>query len=356
MQKTKLQKILEALSPDKTRVDFAEFDESVNKLKQSLKEKVQAQTLADVNRKLDKFRASLDLTPIIDSVSKLEENVNSNIQEVTMELSNAVSQLDSLLAESHNQNSSLIESLQSEIAILNADLARLIDQKNTEIKTISTQVADIQSFNTNSTKSLNELISRLEDLQQNKVEILETKIDTSAFAINSDIEKLRKELLSKISTLQASRGGNANRNIAIGGNSSVLSKYTDINIKAGSNVTLTYSNNNTTKQLDLTIASSGGGGSVAGTVRSINRVATSQTMGSVAGTDYVYIATAGIRLTLPDATGITNQYTVKNVSVSSVLISTTASQTIDTDSEIILPIQFTSVDLINDGADDWSIT
>jgi len=78
-----------------------------------------------------------------------------------------------------------------------------------------------------------------------------------------------------------------NRNIAIGGNTSVLSQYTDINIKAGSNVTLTYSNNQTTKYLDLTIASSGGGGSVGGTVRSINNISTSQTAGATAGTDYV---------------------------------------------------------------------
>lgn len=54
-------------------------------------------------------------------------------------------------------------------------------------------------------------------------------------------------------------GGNANRNIAINGNSSVLSRYTDINLIAGSNVTITYAFNDTTKYTDITIATAGGG-------------------------------------------------------------------------------------------------
>lgn len=150
-------------------------------------------------------------------------------------------------------------------------------------------------------------------------------------------------------------GGQANRNIAIGGNQSVLSRYGDINLKAGSNVTIVYSSNNTTKFTDVTISSSGGGGSVGGTVRSINNISTSQTAGSTAGTDYVYICSAGINLTLPDAVGNTNLYTVKNTSTSSVIVTTTAAETIDTAPNIIMPVQYTSIDLISDSAN-WQIT
>lgn len=147
-----------------------------------------------------------------------------------------------------------------------------------------------------------------------------------------------------------------NRNIAVGGNTSVISRYTDLNIKAGANVTLTYTNNNTTKFTDLTIASSGGGGgSVIGTTRSINTISTSQTAGNTSLTDYVYICSAGINLTLPDAVGNSNLYTVKNTSTSSVLVSTTVSETIDTSTTLILPVQYTSVDLISDGSN-WEIT
>jgi hypothetical protein len=65
---------------------------------------------------------------------------------------------------------------------------------------------------------------------------------------------------SVMSRISNHGGGNANRNIAVNGNSSTLSRYTDINLKAGANTTITYANNDTTKQTDITFASSGGGG------------------------------------------------------------------------------------------------
>lgn len=164
-----------------------------------------------------------------------------------------------------------------------------------------------------------------------------------------DLKDVLKEIIPRL----PSGGGNMNRNIVIGGNSSVLSRYTDINLKAGPNVTLSYQNNDTTKRVDITIAATGGGGG--GTVRSVNSISTSQTAGAASGTDYVYICTAGVQLTLPDATANTNLYTVKNTSSSSVLVSTTSAQTIDTQSNVILPLQYTSIDLISDSSN-WDIT
>lgn len=150
-------------------------------------------------------------------------------------------------------------------------------------------------------------------------------------------------------------GGNMNRNIAIGGNVSVLSRYTDINLKPGANVTITYVANNATKYTDVTIASTGGSGSVIGTTRSINNISTSQTAGNTSLTDYVYIVSAGVALTLPTAAGNTNLYTVKNTSTSSVLVATTGGETIDTSANAILATQYTSIDLISDGTN-WEIT
>ncbi len=172
--------------------------------------------------------------------------------------------------------------------------------------------------------------------------------------LEPEIKKVKSELLSIISR-SSPGGGGPYMNIGIGGNTSVLSRYNDINIKAGSNMTITYQNNDTTKRVDVTFASSGGGGSVGGTVRSINTVSTSQTAGATAGTDYVYICSAGINLTLPDAIGNTNLYTIKNTAASSILVTTTGGETIDTSSNLILPLQFTSVDLISDGSN-WEIT
>ena len=71
-------------------------------------------------------------------------------------------------------------------------------------------------------------------------------------------------------------GGNMNRNIWVNGNQSVLSRYTDINLKPGSNVTIAYSTNDSTRTTDITFSSSGGGGSgyqtATGTVDGSNTV------------------------------------------------------------------------------------
>lgn len=165
--------------------------------------------------------------------------------------------------------------------------------------------------------------------------------------VKKDIKKKYVELISR-----PVGGGNQNRNIAIGGNSSVLSRYTDINIKPGNNVTLSYTNNDVTRMLDLTITSSGSGGSS----RSISNIATSQAAGSATGTDYVYIASVGVQLTLPTVVGNSNLYTIKNTSTSSVLLSPAGADTIDNQSTIILATQYTSVDLISDGIGNWNIT
>lgn len=164
------------------------------------------------------------------------------------------------------------------------------------------------------------------------------------------VEGLRKTILSRLSQIGS---GNANRNIAIGGNGSVLNMFTDINLKAGNNVTITYQNNTTTKYTDVTISATGGGsGSVGGVVRSINTIAASQSAGSDTGTDYVYLCTTGLKLTLPAAAGNTNLYTIKNISNSSVLVS----GTIDNDATgVTMPVKYTSIDVISNTVD-WDIT
>lgn len=101
-------------------------------------------------------------------------------------------------------------------------------------------------------------------------------VATGVEGARTSILSLEKALSNRINGIQNHGGGNANRNIAINGNTSVLSRYTDINLKAGSNVTLTYATNQTTKYTDITISATGGGGSFSvqvptGTVNGVNR-------------------------------------------------------------------------------------
>lgn len=85
----------------------------------------------------------------------------------------------------------------------------------------------------------------------------------TADEISSALKDLETKLSNRINNIQHG-SGNANRNIAINGNSSTLSKYTDINFIQGSNLSIVYANNNTTKQTDITISATGGSSSVSG--------------------------------------------------------------------------------------------
>lgn len=192
----------------------------------------------------------------------------------------------------------------------------------------------------------------LENIRQQLQEIVTNNIEEGKLEkeeVEKLLAKLRREIMDRINNLG---GGSINRQIFIGG-ADALTKYSDINLKAGSNVTITYTNNNTTKKVDITFAATGGSGS--GIVRSINNISSDTTAAASSTTDYVYLISGTTTLTLPDATTNTNLYTVKNVGTGVVTINTTSSQTIDGSLTIVMPVQFTSVDLISDSAN-WNVT
>lgn len=168
------------------------------------------------------------------------------------------------------------------------------------------------------------------------------------------LEELKSTVFARLAALNNNHGGNMNRNIAIGGNTSVLARYTDINLKAGANVTITYANNDQTKYTDITIAATGGSGS--GIVRSVNSVAVNTAAGAVPTTDYVYLASGTLTITLPTSVGNSNLYTIKNIGAGVITIVTTGGELIDGSANLILPLQFTSVDLISNNSGNWDIT
>lgn len=96
-------------------------------------------------------------------------------------------------------------------------------------------------------------------------------------------------------------------------------------------------------------ATSGSGG----ISRTITSISTPTNAGSTASVDYVYLVSGTTTLTLPTAVGNTNRYTVKNVS-GTTTIATTSAQTIDGSSTASLPVQYTSLDLVSDGSN-WLV-
>lgn len=86
----------------------------------------------------------------------------------------------------------------------------------------------------------------------------------------------------------------------------------------------------------------------------ISSVSVNTAAGSAAYTDYVYLASGTINVTMPTAVGNTARYTIKNVGAGTVTIDTTGVETIDGSLTAPLPVQYTSLDLVSDGTN-WNI-
>lgn len=328
---TKLKNLLKVLTPNDTAVDFSVFEDEVKKLKDKLTEKITVKTLEDVQVQLERNRKRINFEPLTQAFEKLK----SDLAEKDTQLLALLEQKQVELAEAIKQSN---ESSSQESEILNLRISELMG----EIAALQARKVEIPDFG-----------KQIQDAEIRLMKMINL-IDFPEYddkEVKKEIKELEEALKKLRIEMQSRGGGSMNRNIAVGGNTSVLSRYTDLNIRPGSNVTLTYANNNTTKYLDLTIAATGG----AGTSRSISTVTVSSVLADTAATDIVVLANGGVRLTLPTAVSNTNLYTVKNIGTSSVLVDTTGGQTIDSDSTVIMPVQYTAVDLISDNSN-WHIT
>ena len=92
----------------------------------------------------------------------------------------------------------------------------------------------------------------------------------------------------------------------------------------------------------------------AGGKRIVSVISTSQTAASAAKTDYVYIASAALTLTLPTAVGNAGVYTVKRTGTGTVTVAPASGQTIDGAASLAIDKQWASVDIISDNAN-WVV-
>jgi len=353
MAKNKLKQLLERMTGFEGSVNdvFVDMEKEITALTNKMKESVTAKALDQVSRQFEKIQEKFK--PILAAIEELKTNLNGREQQIFDDIQNKNEELKSVLKEHGNSTKESIENFEKRIEILRGEIAVLNDDLTNLTSTNDESVVNLKTEIENSQSRIQKIINTLsQDLEKTDGDVVNTRKDfkKEIETLQEVIKKLRGELMSQLSNV---RGGNMNRNIAIGGNTSVLSRYTDINIKPGTNVTLTYSNNDTTKYLDLTITSSGG--SVGGTVRQIQTLIVSSQIGTLAGTDQVYLCNAGIQVTLPTAVSDTNLYTIKNVGTSSVLINTVSAQTIDNDTTVVMPVRYTSVDIVSDNSN-WNLT
>lgn len=218
MNRQKLRKILGVLDPT-TKIDFTSFDNDINSLKQTLKQRIQP--------------ANFD--PLVSSFNKLKGSFEQRNTELNNLISGKQKELLDLINSSSQESDEKINTLNAELVILQAK-----------------QIPDYEKQIKNSELKLETVISGIQNSLEQKQELDNQKIQLQFVAFEQAIKDLKLQF-------QKHGGGSMNRKISVNG-VVISTRYTDINFKAGANVTFTKADNNITHQVDFTIASTGGGG------------------------------------------------------------------------------------------------
>lgn len=320
-KREKAQKLLEKLNSLEQKKSLTMQDEITN-LTNKLKDNFAVKTLKSVEKigeQVDQFKTDFNLKPVMDAIKQLEREIQQNEQNLRDELNTK------LLAIPQTPD------LTEEVRVLKSQFdAKLQGLGMEEVK------KDIENFKT----QLQAYVDS--DIEEDKLG-------------KAEVDKKFSELKLEVNRRFANLGGGSMNRQELFNGTDYLTRYTDINWKAGSNVTLTIANNDTTKKVDVTIAATGGG-TGSGIVRSVNTVAISTAAGSATTTDYVYLASGTITITLPTTVGNSNLYTIKNIGAGTITIATTGGETIDGAVNLQMPVQFTSVDLISNNSGNWDIT
>lgn len=329
-----------------------EYVDTTNKIKESSTFKI----LDVINNKLDTFKTDFDLRPISQTMDDfqselqaIKDEVSTEFEDVKASTEGRISEIDDAIKKLESTVGTVTDKKTSSIL---STLKSLQNEFSSSLKSNAEKESTLNKLISNIQGSVDNLSGNLKNSDTKNTTSLKSSIKDSSKALTDSFEvqlkKLKIELLGKLANIG---GGAMNRKVNFGG-VDYLTRYTDINYKAGSNVTFTVVNNSTTKMVDVTIAATGGSG---GTVRSINSISAPTTAGSTSGTDYVYLVTGTTTLTMPTAVANTNLYTIKNVGTSTVTIAFAGAETADGSTTIVMPIQYTAVDLISDTAN-WNVT
>lgn len=118
-------------------------------------------------------------------------------------------------------------------------------------------------------------------------------------------------------------------------------------LRAGTGVTIDDSNQ------EYPVVSATGGPAGSGITRTIVVTSGNTTLGATASTDYACLVNGAHTITMPTAVGNTNQYTIKNIHTSDIIVNTTSSQTIDGTTTITIAPE-DSVDLVSNNSN-WYV-
>lgn len=244
MKKNKLQRILNKLTPIDAGVSdtFKLVDEEISKLSERLKETITTKTLEDVNKEFKNLQNLI--TPLVSAVDNLKEKALDSEKSLQKQIEDRITTLQNQLSSVSREADQNDSELNAEIETLKVNLKSLSSKE--DFNQLREYLLNKQKeFNT----SIDELSSRIKEPDF-------TSVETDIESLNERLDKFRNELTNRINSIG---GGSQNQKITVEG--TVMStKYADFNLKAGSNITLSKSDDNTNRRVDITITASGGGG------------------------------------------------------------------------------------------------
>lgn len=224
---------------------FKTVEKEMQRVADKIREEAQSKTLDDVKKMTSGFREQIKqgLDSLTTAFDNLKNELGDSEKQLISSLETKLGVLRMAVAESKTAYGTKYNILSEEIDSLKKDIKE-ISQRKLQIPDFTSQINSLE-------KELRKEIDLLKADESKEPNDFEDKL--------KDFEKQLSEIRSRTLSALANHGGQANRNMLVNGNPSTLNRYTDLNIKSGSNVTLTYTNNDTLKTTDLTIASSGGG-------------------------------------------------------------------------------------------------
>lgn len=243
-KKNKIKELLDRLNsldglPTQEVGDFA--DQIVSSKMKGLTEEIRNDaTVAKMNEistKLDRFKTDFNLAPLSDSIDEINKTILTKEKELRGLIDQKGIELINAQQASNSANEEITEQLSSELQELRIALASLVDPKNS-IEELRLEIKALSETFTGSQTSFQSSLDETKGLIPNIA-----PLSDSLTTLSQHIESVRLDLLQRISSIG---GGQANRNIVFSG--SVLTRYTDVNFKG-----LSFTNNDTTKQADVTI-------------------------------------------------------------------------------------------------------
>jgi hypothetical protein len=259
LNKKKVRQLYKVLTKtgDEKLETFGDLDRGISMLTSKVKRKIELQTLGSVNERLEDFRKNFDFDQVLKAVNDLKGQSGGIYKELASNLEVKLGFLSDRVVNALEKLESVEDKTTEFLNELNSSKEDATKQKNL----LSTWVGNYSTSLRESKEAEKQIRSMLKDIDvsfakfQHESGTKHTSFQTAIDDAKKHLESFRTEILALI----ASGGGNANRQIRVDG-TDYLTKFTDINFVAGSNVTLSAANDVTNKRVDITIASTGSGG------------------------------------------------------------------------------------------------